>query len=119
MPSSAYRRAAQSYAEGVRALLAPATPSVTRQAATVARRSVRLREAAAGHLSAPDADERARASTRLLAHALTDLQVSAYLLGLAEHREAARSLADRRATVAAWRVTLGVAGARRARTPSA
>lgn len=108
--SSAYQKAAQAYAQGVRALLAPATaipevaehaaeaapaaPSVTRQAATVARRSAKLRDVAASTLSASDPDERARASTRLLAQALTDLQISAYLLEVAEQKGAVRGLRD-------------------------
>jgi hypothetical protein len=104
--SSAYNKAARAYAQGVRALLAPvipevaehatatapAAPSVTRQAATVARRSAKLRTAAAADLTAPDADERARASTRLLAQALTDLQMSAFLLDIADQGGAVRGV---------------------------
>lgn len=97
-----YQQVAQAYAENVRAIFtAPSAPTGERggsgiasydyladQAEQLSPVSARLTEAAARELGALDADVRAQASTKLLAKALTDLQVSVYLLQAAEDEEA-------------------------------
>ncbi len=94
---SSYDTVARAYADGVRALLTPtlsaveraapapaSTDALTAQATALARRSAELRQATTADLAAADSAERARASTRLLAQAVTDLQISAYLLQVAQ-----------------------------------
>ena len=95
---SSYDTVAHAYADGVRSLLSTVVPVVveraastptstdalTAQATALARRSAELRQATTADLAAVDAGERARASTRLLAQAVTDLQISAYLLQVAQ-----------------------------------
>lgn len=85
---------ARTYAEGVRALFRPPSPRavqpaargrrpsarLTRQAAALAPISADLTRTLSAGLAAADPAERAETSTRLLAKALTDLQISAYLL---------------------------------------
>ncbi len=96
-----YERAAHAYVEALRALVtsevmpagqrgadeaAPAE-ALADQADTLTTLSSELTQAAEKELHAEDAQARARASTRLLAKALTDLEVSAYLLQAAEDEE--------------------------------
>ena len=104
MPSSTYQAAARAYADGVRDLLglAPAPPArrevrgrrdladLTDQAAALAPISNQLAEAAQARLDAPDPSERSWAATQLLAKALADLQVGAFLLQAAETEQAPR-----------------------------
>jgi hypothetical protein len=108
---SSYDTVARAYADGVRSLLPPAVPAasgaaaaefaasapastdaVTAQATELARRSAELRQATVADLASADSAERARASTRLLAQAVTDLQISAYLLQVARGRETDRTV---------------------------
>jgi hypothetical protein len=96
---SSFDRAARAYADGVRSLLTPvamaaaekatqaSADALTAQATALARRSAELREATTANLTAADAAERARASTQLLAQAVTDLQISVYLLQVARGDE--------------------------------
>jgi hypothetical protein len=94
---SSYDTIARAYADGVRLLLTPtlstveraapapaSTDALTAQATALAGRSAELRQATTADLAAADAGERVRASTRLLAQAVTDLQISAYLLQVAQ-----------------------------------
>ncbi len=110
-PPSTNQEIARAYADGVRALFGPATRStaehatrsvrsaaaLAEQAAALAPISADLTRAASAGLAATDPAERARASTQLLAKALTDLQISAYLL------QAAPEVASTPATRAAER----------------
>ena len=103
---SSYDTIARAYADGVRSLLTPAaraaaefaapapasTDALTAQATALARRSAELRQATTADLAAPDSAERARASTRLLAQAVTDLQISAYLLQVAQGESTERTV---------------------------
>jgi hypothetical protein len=96
-----YREAAQAYADGVRVLFAPsgapagerggrgpASPQdLADQAEKLSALSEELTRAAAAQLADADPAARARASTRLLAKALTDLEVSAYMLQAAEDED--------------------------------
>ncbi len=98
-----YQETAQAYAAGVRALLvAPLPrpgrraardvaggPSLADQAAQLAALSGQLTELAAADLDAPDANLRETASGRLLAKALSDLEVSRRLLVAAQAEEGA------------------------------
>jgi hypothetical protein len=98
----AYLSAAQAYADGVRALLSPSAgpaaergvleaalaPDIAGRAERLAPLSARLTQAAAAQLEDDDPAVRMRASSQLLAKALTDLQISTYLLQLAEDAEA-------------------------------
>ena len=99
--TSPYLSAANAYADGVRTLLAPAGlptrergprgPTSPRdladQAEQLAPLSAELTAAAAAQLENPDPAERSAAATRLLAKALTDLDVSAHLLQAAMDEE--------------------------------
>jgi hypothetical protein len=102
---SSYDTVARAYADGVRALLTPtlsaveraapapaSTDALTAQATALARRSAALRQATTADLAAADSAERARASTRLLAQAVTDLQISAYLLQVAQGESTDRTV---------------------------
>jgi hypothetical protein len=102
---SSYDTVARAYPDGVRSLLTPtlsaaerATPApastdaLAAQATALARRSAELRQATTADLAAADAGERAKASTRLLAQAVTDLQISAYLLQVAQGEETERTV---------------------------
>jgi len=102
---SSYDTVARAYADGVRALLTPtlsaveraapapaSTDALTAQATALAGRSAELRQANTADLAAPDSAGRARASTRLLAQAVTDLQISAYLLQVAQGESADRTV---------------------------
>jgi hypothetical protein len=96
-----YERAAYAYVEATRALFAqdvrpagargadeaPPAEALADQAQTLTVLAAQLTQAAEKQLHAEDAQVRAQASTRLLAKALTDLEVSAYLLQAAEDEE--------------------------------
>lgn len=96
-----YERAAQAYVEAARALFTPdvmpagqrgadeAVPAeaLADQAETLTTLSAQLTQATEGQLQSEDPKIRAQASTRLLAKALTDLEISAYLLLAAEDEE--------------------------------
>ena len=68
------------------------TDALTAQATALARRCAALREATTADLAAADSAERARASTRLLAQAVSDLQISAYLLQVAQGESTDRTV---------------------------
>ena len=99
---SDYAQVAQAYADNVRAIFTPHAAStgerggggtvaydeLADRAEQLSPISARLTEAAARELDAANPDTRAQASTRLLAKALTDLQVSVHLLEAAEDEEA-------------------------------
>jgi hypothetical protein len=102
---SSYDTVARAYADGVRSLLTPtlsavkgaapapaSTDALTAQATALAVRSAELRQATTADLAAADSAERARASTRLLAQAVTDLQISAYLLQVAQGEASERTV---------------------------
>jgi hypothetical protein len=97
-----YSQAVQGYIDGVQALFAgpagaqavergargPASyADLAQRAEQLAPRSEALTQAAAGRLSAAEPLERMQAETALLAKALADLQVSAYLLQAAQDEE--------------------------------
>jgi hypothetical protein len=94
-PSSTPQEVARAYAADVRALFAPApraiegrtersvrSTALADQAEALASRSADLTRALSAGLVAPDPAERARAATQLLAKAVTDLQIGAFLLEL-------------------------------------
>ena len=99
---SDYAQVAQAYADNVRSIFTPPAAStgerggggtvaydeLADRAEQLSPISARLTEAAARELDAANPDTRAQASTRLLAKALTDLQVSVHLLEAAEDEEA-------------------------------
>jgi hypothetical protein len=110
-PADPYTASAHAYAAGVRSIFAPAAPALgapdrvergdasTRglpaapedlagQAEQLAPISSDLTRAAGARLADPDPVVRAQASTALLAKALTDLEVGAYLLEAAQDEEA-------------------------------
>jgi hypothetical protein len=101
MNISSYQALAQSYADGVRGLFAaPSVPSVERgermamapqeladRAAQLSPVSTQLTQTTADLLADTNPDVRIQSSTRLLAKALTDLQVSTYLLQAAQDEE--------------------------------
>jgi len=96
-----YREASQAYADGVRVLFAPsgvpagerggrgpASPQdLADQAAKLSALSEELTRAATAQFADADPAVRVRASTGLLAKALTDLEVSAYMLQAAEDED--------------------------------
>jgi hypothetical protein len=96
-----YLEAARAYADGVRVLFAPsgapagerggrgpASPKdLADQGEKLSALSAELTRAAAAQLADGDPSVRAQASTRLLAKALTDLEVSAYMLQAAEDED--------------------------------
>jgi len=96
-----YGEAARAYVDGVRALFAPAVmltgergaggpvlpEDLAEQAEQLSPLSAELTQAAAAQLTEEDPTVRAQASTRLLAKALTDLQISAYLFQAAVDEE--------------------------------
>ncbi len=106
-PSNVYREAAQAYADGVRALFAPPTPiskatsergehrtrgpvsptDLAVKAEQLASLSANLTRATTAQLADADPAARVQASTSLLAKALTDLEISAYLLQVAQDEE--------------------------------
>jgi len=111
---SSYDTIARAYADGVRALLTPtlsaveraaptpaSTDALTAQATALARRSAALREATTADLAVADSAERARASTRLLAQAVSDLQISAYLLQVAQGESTDRTVRSSERSAAA------------------
>lgn len=93
-PPSTNQEIARAYADGARALFGPTTRSIPEhaardgvpatamldRAAALAPISADLTRSASAGLAAADPAERARASTQLLAKAVADLQISAYLL---------------------------------------
>ena len=97
-----YAQAAQAYADNVRSIFTPPAAStgerggggtisydeLADRAEQLSPISARLTEAAARELDAANPETRAQASTRLLAKALADLQVSVHLLEAAEDEEA-------------------------------
>lgn len=98
----AYQVAAQAYADGVRTLLAPSGPprkdrggvrgpasyeDLAKEAEDLSGVSDNLGKVIAGQLSAPDPGLRMEGSTRMLAKALTDLEISAQLLQAAMDEE--------------------------------
>ena len=99
--SDLYLATARAYADGVRVLFAPsgaptgerggrgpASPEeLAGQAERLAPLSADLTQAAAARLAGDDPAVRVQASTGLLAKALTDLEISAYLLRAAEDEE--------------------------------
>jgi hypothetical protein len=101
MEESTYQAAALAYADGVRVLFAPsgaptgergglgpASPDeLADQAERLAPLSAELTQAASARLTDADPAVRARASTQLLAKALTDLEIGLYLLQAAEDEE--------------------------------
>jgi Lecithin:cholesterol acyltransferase len=101
--SKSYQETAQAYAQGVQALLAAPLPqpgrraaggvagasSLADQAAQLAPVSQQLTELAAAGLTARDANLRETASARLLAKALSDLEISRRLLQAAQAEEGA------------------------------
>jgi hypothetical protein len=101
MEESTYQATAQAYADGVRVLFAPsgaptgerggwgpASPGeLAEQAERLAPLSAELTQAASARLTDADPAVRARASTQLLAKALTDLEIGLYLLQAAEDEE--------------------------------
>jgi hypothetical protein len=101
MEESTYQAAALAYADGVRVLFAPsgaptgerggwgpASPGeLADQAERLAPLSAELTQAASARLTDADPAVRARASTQLLAKALTDLEIGLYLLQAAEDEE--------------------------------
>jgi hypothetical protein len=101
MEESTYQAAALAYADGVRVLFAPsgaptgerggwgpASPGeLAEQAEQLAPLSAELTQAASARLTDADPAVRARASTQLLAKALTDLEIGLYLLQAAEDEE--------------------------------
>jgi len=101
MEESTYQAAALAYADGVRVLFAPsgaptgerggwgpASPGeLAEQAERLAPLSAELTQAASARLTDADPAVRARASTQLLAKALTDLEIGLYLLQAAEDEE--------------------------------
>ena len=112
--STNYLAAAQAYADGTRALFAPARRAATGlasvdrgapsapasadlagRAGALAVASDQLRTVAAAQLSDDDPLARAQASAGLLAKALSDLTVSAYLLRAAQDEEDGLLAADR------------------------
>src|SRR5947209_3875844 len=98
---TSYQTLAQAYDDGVRGLFAarsaptvergerkPAAPQeLADRAAQLSPVSANLTQAAADLLADTNPDVSIQASTRLLAKALTDLQVSAYLLQAAQDEE--------------------------------
>lgn len=98
----AYLEVAQAYTDNVRLLFAQtpgprersagskvfAAPDLADQAEKLATISTRLTTESSNKLAATNSLERAEASNQLLAKALTDLTVSAYLLEAAEDKEA-------------------------------
>ena len=101
--SQSYQETAQAYAQGVQALLAAplpqpgrraargvaGAPSLADQAAQLAPVSQQLTELAAADLAAQDVSLREMASARLLAKALSDLEISRRLLEAAQAEEGA------------------------------
>jgi hypothetical protein len=101
MEESTYQATALAYADGVRVLFAPsgaptgerggwgpASPGeLAEQAEQLAPLSAELTQAASARLTDADPAVRARASTQLLAKALTDLEIGLYLLQAAEDEE--------------------------------
>jgi len=101
MPTNSYLGIAQAYADGVRLLFTPPSTSIgergrrgptsyedlAEQAEALSSLSTKLGRAAEDQLADDAPIVRAQASTRLLAKALTDLQVSAYLLQAAMDEE--------------------------------
>ena len=99
--STHYSQAANAYVEGVRALFAAAAaptgerrgeelvaaPDLAERAKQLTELSEQLTQAAEAQLKDPDQAVRAHASTQLLAKALTDLEVSAFLLQAAMDEE--------------------------------
>jgi hypothetical protein len=96
-----YVAAAQAYTDGVRVLLAPShvvagergrrgpasSTELARQAENLSVLSEQLTQTAAARLEDPEPSARVHASTGLLAKALTDLEISAYLLRAAMDEE--------------------------------
>lgn len=107
-PSSAFAETAQAYADGVRVLFAPSgMPTGERggrgpmsyedlavQAEKLAPASERLTQEAEARLDDEDPVARIQASTSLLAKAIADLQISAYLLQAAMEQEEDLEFAD-------------------------
>jgi hypothetical protein len=105
-PNETYPDVARAYAEGVRLLLAPpgsvgrersgrslvSPAEMAGRAGELALISAQLTVTAAGRLEHPDPAERAQAELQLLAKALTDLQVSAYLYNAAQQEESGKNL---------------------------
>jgi hypothetical protein len=101
MTSTAYREAARAYADAVRVLFSPsgvpigergdrgpASPAdLVEQAEKLAPLSTELTQAATAQLADADPAMRAQASMGLLAKAMTDLEISAYLLQAAKDEE--------------------------------
>jgi hypothetical protein len=99
--STRYIQASNAYVEGIRSLFAAAAaptrerkagelapaPDLAQQAEQLIAFSEQLTQAAQAQLDDPDEAVRAQASTRLLAKALTDWEVSAYLLQAAQDEE--------------------------------
>jgi hypothetical protein len=100
--NEAYLEAVRAYADGVRVLLAPSDEpagerggrgpvsytELAEQAGHLLPASEQVIEAAAAQLAAAAPEERAETETALLAKALTDLEVSEYLLQAARDEEA-------------------------------
>ena len=100
--TDSYMAIAQDYADGVRVLFAPtgapagergghgpiSHEELAEQAENLLTPSASLTAAATDRLAADDPSVRAQVSIQLLAKALTDLEVSAYLLQAAEDEEA-------------------------------
>lgn len=100
-PTDAFTRAAQAYADGVRVLFAPSGlltgerggrgpvsyEDLTAHAEELAPISEQLTREAEARLGDEDPMARIQASTSLLAKAITDLQISAYLLRAAVEQE--------------------------------
>lgn len=101
MAATAHPDVAQAYASGVRALFAvpveaarardleasPWPQVLADQAESLSELSATLADAVAANLSAPEPEARLAASSRLLAKALADFEVSAYLLDAAVTEE--------------------------------
>ncbi len=111
--TSMYQPTARAYADSVRALLripipptrplvfaGRSTAALTKQAQALAPLSSDLRRAASASLTAPDPGERDKAAVRLLAHAVTDLQISAYLLQAAQPKARTRAVSPAEMQVA-------------------